>query len=67
MTDGVDNRAETIPPPAASPPANGASTPAISAAQTPQDRQPPAVEVTALIRDFGTPRSPIRAVDNLDL
>ncbi|MDQ3090529.1 MAG: ATP-binding cassette domain-containing protein, partial [Actinomycetota bacterium] len=26
-----------------------------------------AVEVTALIRDFGTPRSPIRAVDNLDL
>jgi ABC-2 type transport system ATP-binding protein len=26
-----------------------------------------AVEVAALIRDFGTPRSPIRAVDNLDL
>ena len=27
----------------------------------------PAVEVTALIRDFGTPRAPIHAVDNLDL
>ncbi|MBA3630918.1 MAG: ATP-binding cassette domain-containing protein, partial [Actinobacteria bacterium] len=27
----------------------------------------PAVEVTALIRDFGSPRAPIRAVDNLDL
>ena len=26
-----------------------------------------AVEVSALIRDFGTPRDPIRAVDNLDL
>jgi len=26
-----------------------------------------AVEVTALIRDFGSPRAPIRAVDNLDL
>ncbi|MEJ7570344.1 MAG: ATP-binding cassette domain-containing protein, partial [Gaiellaceae bacterium] len=26
-----------------------------------------AVQVTALVRDFGSPRAPIRAVDNLDL
>jgi hypothetical protein len=30
-------------------------------------KPPSAVEVTALIREFGSPRSPIRAVDNLDL
>jgi len=69
MTERLDNAAETRPPPTASP-SDSAPAPAmaITPGQDPQRRPtPPAVEVTALIRDFGSPRAPIRAVDNLDL
>ena len=42
--------------------------PATNAGQAPHRRRlPHAVEVSGLIRDFGSPRAPIRAVDNLDL
>jgi ABC-2 type transport system ATP-binding protein len=49
------------------PSAPRAASPIPSVATTASKRPPAAVSVTALIRDFGTSRAPIRAVDNLDL
>jgi ABC-2 type transport system ATP-binding protein len=69
MTEPFNDGPETIPPPPTSLSAsNGASGAATAATSDPQRRPTShAVEVTALIRDFGSPRAPIRAVDNLDL
>ena len=38
-----------------------------AAGQHRRSASPHAVQVTALVREFGSPRNPIRAVDNLDL
>jgi len=65
MTERLDARAEAIPPSTASD-----SAPAAATAVGHNTHRPPApcaVEVTALIREFGSTRDPIRAVDNLDL
>jgi ABC-type glutathione transport system ATPase component len=72
MTDRVDDHPTTIPPHtrASATPPHRASAPAKAVATDHGPRHQPgprAVEVTALIRDFGSPRAPIRAVDNLDL
>jgi len=67
MTESLDYRARTSPPPSAT---EGAARSAGRVAGSPvihRTKPPSAVEVTALIREFGSPRSPIRAVDNLDL
>ena len=67
MTERLDDRAEAIPPATASPSATAPAT-AIANCQDPHLQPAPrAVAVTALIRDFGSPRVPIRAVDDLDL
>jgi len=61
MTDRLHESAEPLTP-LAGPVTSRAVPP------SPQSQLPPcAVEVTALIREFGTSRAPIRAVDNLDL
>ncbi len=70
MTERLDDGAETISPLSASPSLHGSRVPAIEAAHRPDANSPPgppAVEATSLIRDFGSTRDPIRAVDNLDL
>ena len=71
MTERLDDGAETISPLSASPSLpDGSRVPAIEAAHRPDANSPPgppAVEATSLIRDFGSTRDPIRAVDNLDL
>ena len=64
MTESLDDGADTIRPTAAS---GSAPTPAIAAARTDPRPSPPAVKVAGLIREFGSTRAPIRAVDNLDL
>jgi len=63
MTERVDDRATTTPPLPASARAPARATALRVRLGSPRQ----AVEVSALIRDFGTPRAPIRAVDNLDL
>ena len=67
MTERLDDGEEAIAPPTAS---ARARAPEIALA-TPQHPHRPlaprAVEVTGLVRDFGSSRNPIRAVDNLDL
>ncbi len=68
MIKRPDDGEHTSARPAASPSAptitSGAAT---AVAENLPSLPPRAVEVTALIRDFGSPRDPIRAVDNLDL
>ncbi|MEJ7570289.1 MAG: hypothetical protein WKF41_18760, partial [Gaiellaceae bacterium] len=64
MTKWLDNDPETTLSPSVPPRAPG---PTIADGRVPQRRPPSAVEVTALIREFGSARAPIRAVDNLDL
>ncbi len=65
MTERLDKEAQTISPPTGLPSAwDSARAPTLD---TQHQATPPAVEVTALIRDFGSARDPIRAVDNLDL
>ena len=69
MTDSVDEGAQAMPLSPVSPVApHSAPAPAITAVEGAQ-LQPasPAVQVGSLTRDFGSPRAPIRAVDNLDL
>ena len=64
MTE-LDDRAGGIPPPAVS---LSAHAPGLAAPQNARRKLAHhAVEVSALIRDFGSPRAPIRAVDHLDL
>jgi len=69
MTEGRGDGAKVIPRPAASTTASdGAPAPAVPAGKDPQNRLGSyAVEVAGLVREFGSARDRVRAVDELDL
>jgi len=66
MTDRLDDHPRTV---SRSAPVCGATVASSNTGDHYPERRLDlhAVEVTTLIRDFGSPRAPIRAVDNLDL
>ena len=65
LDDGMDTALSPAGPPSAAEKTPGSATTVRQGAQSrPSSR---AVQVTALVREFGSPSNPIRAVDNLDL
>ena len=67
MTERYDDPAAQIPPqPTSTSPPWAQRALTTGPGSLPRSASP-AVSVSALIRDFGSPRAPIRAVDNLDL